>query len=161
MYAATAILGYLMFGSQVEPEITLNLPKGKVSSKVAIYTTLINPITKYALMLTPVVNAAKMVVPCHYSSKRLTHLLVSTTLLVSTVVVALAVPFFGYLMTLVGSLLSVSASLVVPSICFLKISGAYKRFGYEMIINYGIILMGVAIAAVGTYSALIEIIKHL
>jgi vesicular inhibitory amino acid transporter len=52
-----AVFGYLMFGSNVQSQITLNLPIEKLSSRVAIYTTLVNPIAKYALMVTPIVNA--------------------------------------------------------------------------------------------------------
>ena len=159
-YAATAFLGYLMFGQKVQSQVTLNLPNGKFSSQVAIYTTLVNPIAKYALMLTPIVNTVKNMLPC-YQNKWLTHLLVSTSLLISTVIVAVAIPLFGYLMSLVGALLSVSASILVPSICYLKISGAYRRFGSEMIINYAIVTMGVVIAAVGTYTSLLDIIGHL
>ncbi|XP_015932026.1 amino acid transporter AVT1I isoform X1 [Arachis duranensis] len=162
VYAATAVLGYLMFGSEVESEITLNLPKEKISSKVAIYTTLVNPITKYALMLRPIVDAVKSVLPNHYNKRhKLTHVVVSSILLISTVVVALTVPFFGYLMSLVGALLSVSASFLVPSVCYLKISGTYKKLGCEMIINYSIFFVGTAIAAFGTYTSLLQIIKHL
>ncbi|KAL1370150.1 amino acid transporter AVT1I [Arachis duranensis] len=160
-YAAAAILGYLMFGEDVESQVTLNLPTGKFSSQVAIYTTLVNPIAKYALMLTPIVNAVKNKISCNYRKKRLTHVIVSTSLLISTLVVAVAIPLFGYLMSLVGALLSVSASILVPSVCYLKISGAYKRFGSEMIINYSIIVMGVTIAIVGTYTSLVDIIQNL
>lgn len=161
VYAAIAILGYLMFGSEVQSEITLNLPKGKLSSKVLTYTTLVNPITKYALMLTPIVDAVKNAVPSRFNKSKASHLLLSTTLLISTVIVALAVPFFGYLMSLVGALLSVSASFLVPCVCYLKISGSYRMFGWDMVVNYSIILMGVSIATVGTYTSFVEIIKHL
>ncbi|XP_057525191.1 amino acid transporter AVT1J-like isoform X2 [Amaranthus tricolor] len=41
-YSSMAIIGYLMFGSKVYPEITLNLPTNKISSRAAIYTTLIS-----------------------------------------------------------------------------------------------------------------------
>lgn len=160
-YAAAAVLGYLMFGEEVQSQVTLNLPAGKFSSQVAIYTTLVNPIAKYALMLTPIVNAVKNMLPCHYYNKRVTHVFVSTSLLITTLIVAVAVPLFGHLMSLVGALLSVSASILVPSVCYLKISGAYSRFGYDMILNYSIIVIGVAIAAVGTYTSLLDIIGHL
>ncbi|GJN27858.1 hypothetical protein PR202_gb15913 [Eleusine coracana subsp. coracana] len=48
-YAFMGIIGYLMYGHALQSQITLNLPSGKVSSKIAIYTTLVNPLTKYAL----------------------------------------------------------------------------------------------------------------
>ncbi|KAG4974705.1 hypothetical protein JHK87_031526 [Glycine soja] len=159
-YAAAGVLGYLMFGQEVESQVTLNLPTGKFSSHVAIFTTLVNPITKYALMLTPVINAVKNKVSWHYN-KRFTHMFVSTSMLISTLIVAVAIPLFGYLMSLIGALLSVSTSILMPSVCYLKISGAYKRFGSEMIINYSIIMMGVTIAVVGTYTSLVDIVHNL
>ncbi|XP_028768982.1 amino acid transporter AVT1I-like [Neltuma alba] len=159
-YAAAAVLGYLMFGQDVQSQITLDLPAGKLSSRVAIYTTLVNPIAKYALMLTPTINAAKGMVPSHYN-KRLTHLVVSTSMLISNLIVAVSIPLYGYLMALAGALLCVSTSILVPSVCYLKISGAYRRFGCDMIISYSIIVMGVAIAVVGTYTSLLDIIGHL
>ena len=159
-YAAAGVLGYLMFGQEVESQVTLNLPTGKFSSHVAIFTTLVNPITKYALMLTPVIYAVKNKVSWHYN-KRSTHMFVSTSMLISTLIVAVAIPLFGYLMSLIGALLSVSTSILMPSVCYLKISGAYKRFGSEMIINYSIIIMGVTIAVVGTYTSLVDIVHNL
>ena len=159
-YASMAVFGYLMFGSNVQSQITLNLPAEKLSSRVAICTTLVNPIAKYALMVSPIVNAIKSWFPCQYN-KRMVRLLISTSLVISTVIVALAVPFFATLMSLVGAFLSATASIILPCLCYLKISGTYKRFGCEMVIIWGIILMGVAITISGTYISLLEIIYHL
>ncbi|KAM1009630.1 hypothetical protein ACFX13_045902 [Malus domestica] len=159
-YASMAVFGYLMFGSTVQSQITLNLPTHKISSKVAIYTTLVNPISKYALMVTPVVNAAKKKFPSHYN-KRLIGMLASTTLVISTVVVALAIPFFAYLMSLVGAFLSVTASIILPCFCYLKISGIYRRLGCEMLIIGLILVLSAAVVVFGTYTSLVEIIGHL
>ncbi|KAJ7970991.1 putative Amino acid transporter [Quillaja saponaria] len=158
-YASMATFGYLMFGSEVQSQITLNLPTDKLSSRVAIYTTLVNPISKYALMVTPIVNAMKKLLPYQYN-KRICALLISTTLVISTVIVALVVPFYGYLMSLVGAFLSVTASILLPCLCYLKISGTYQRFGREMIIIGCIIMMGIAAGVFGTYTSLTDIIKH-
>ncbi|ONI19246.1 hypothetical protein PRUPE_3G267100 [Prunus persica] len=159
-YASMAVFGYLMFGSTVQSQITLNLPTRNISSKVAIFTTLVNPISKYALMVTPIVNAAKKKFPSHYS-KRFIGLLASTTLVISTVIVALAIPFFAYLMSLVGAFLSVTGSIVFPCFCYLKLSGNYRRFGCEVLIIGCILLLSAAIIVFGTYTALVEIIGSL
>lgn len=153
-----AILGYLMFGSDLQSQITLNLPTEHLSSRVAIYTTLVNPISKYALMITPIVNASKTLFPSQYR-KRTLSLLVGTTVVISTVIVALSVPFFGYLMSLVGAFLSMSASIIIPCLCYLKISGSYKRFGWEMLTGYSISIVGIIIAVIGTYVALVQILS--
>lgn len=152
-----AIMGYAMFGSDIQSQITLNLPKGKLSSLVAIYTTLINPICKYALMTVPIVNAIKNRFPLNYNTKAFT-ILISTTLLVSNVIVALTIPFFGSLMSLVGAFLSMTASIILPCVCYLKISGNHRRFGFETVIITSIIVIGVLVAILGTYVALVEIV---
>ncbi|OWM73953.1 amino acid transporter AVT1I isoform X2 [Punica granatum] len=158
-YASMAVMGYLMFGDAVESQITLNLPVGKLSSKIAIYTTLVNPICKYAIMVTPIVNAAKRRFPWPHNKKPL-RIFISTALVISTVIVAICVPFFGYLMSLVGAFLSVSASIILPCLCYLKISGAYRSFGFESVTIGAIILLGVLVAVLGTYTALEEIVMH-
>lgn len=155
-----AVFGYLMFGSGVQSQITLNLPTAKLSSKVAIYTTLVNPIAKYALMVTPIIDAVKSGFPCPIN-KTLFSLLVGTTLVISSVIVALSVPFFASLMSLVGAILSVAASIILPCLCYLKISGTYRRFGCELVLLVGMILMGVAVTVFGTYTSVLEIIGNL
>ncbi|KAL2240418.1 vacuolar amino acid transporter 1 [Sesamum indicum] len=158
-YASMAILGYMMFGSRVESQITLNLPTDKISSKVAIYTTLVNPLAKYALMVTPIITSLETRFRSHRNKG--ISLLIRTCLVLSTIIVALAIPFFGYLMSLVGAFLSVTASIILPCLCFLKISGIYGRFRLESISIWGIVLVGILVLVIGTYTALQEIFQHL
>uniref|UniRef100_A0A803MC54 Amino acid transporter transmembrane domain-containing protein n=1 Tax=Chenopodium quinoa TaxID=63459 RepID=A0A803MC54_CHEQI len=68
VYVSMAVLGCLMFGSSVESQITLNFPTRKLSSEVAIYTTLITPLVKYALVLKPVVVSTEGWFPGKYHS---------------------------------------------------------------------------------------------
>lgn len=155
-----AILGYLMYGDEVKSQVTLNLPEGKISSKLAIYTTLINPFSKYALMVTPLATAVeeKLLVAGRDSNKRSVNVLIRTLLVVSTVVVALTVPFFGHLMALVGSLLSVIASMLLPCIFYLKIFGASRCSRAEVALIATIIVLGSVVAATGTYSSVKKIV---
>lgn len=159
-YASMAIVGYLMFGPTVLSQITLNLPTNKISSKVAIYTTLVNPIAKYGLMIKPLVNSFENQLPINFN-KRLLSILIRTALVISTIIVALAIPLFGYLMSLVGAFLSITASIILPCLCFVKISGIYQILGFELVVILGIVVMGIAIMIVGTYTSVVEIIGHL
>lgn len=159
-YASMAVLAYLMFGSKVQSQVTLNLPTNKISSKVAIYTTLVNPIAKYALMVTPIVRAAENRFQS-FHNRRLISVLLRSTLVISSIIVAIAIPFFGYLMSLVGAFLSTTASVILPCLCYLKISGIHQRVGFEMMFIICIVVIGVAIMIVGTYTSLKEIIEHL
>ncbi|KAK8710153.1 hypothetical protein V6N13_145492 [Hibiscus sabdariffa] len=159
-YASMAVFGYLMFGSDVQSQITLNLPTNKLSSRIAIYTTLVNPISKYALMVTPIINTTKARFPYH-CNKQFLHHLIGTTVVISTVLVALVVPFFGSLMSLVGAFLSITASVILPCSCYLKISGSYQKLNGEMVALSLIIVMGVVVAVFGTYTSLVDIIGNL
>nr|GEW87780.1 amino acid transporter AVT1I-like [Tanacetum cinerariifolium] len=159
-YSLMAVVGYLMFGSRVDSQITLNLPTDNISSRVAICTTLVTPITKYALMLTPIVNTIEARFQSSYN-KRMLSFLIRTVLMISTAVVALSLPFFGYLMSLVGALLSFTASITIPCLSYLRISGIYRRIGIEMVIVWFVVLTGVVVTVVGTYVSLVDIISHL
>lgn len=154
-----AIVGYLTFGSKVESQITLNLPTHNRSSRVAIFTTLVNPLVTYALLVTPIVNTIEERLPSQYTRK--CSLFIKTTLLITTAVIALEFPFFGYLMSLVGSLLTATTSIILPSLCYLKISGSYKTFGLELVIIGFIVLFGIFVAIVGTYTSLADMAQKL
>ncbi|XP_062119419.1 amino acid transporter AVT1J-like [Humulus lupulus] len=159
-YAAVAVLGYLMYGTDIRSEITLNLPTKNVSSKVATYTTLITPIAKYAINVTPIVDEVKRCLPNHLSPK-FSGMIIGTTILITNVVVALTVPFFALLMSLVGALVSVTTAITFPCLCYFKISGNYRRFGYETVVLLSIMMMGIAVAICGTYTSLLDIIRKL
>ncbi|OVA08998.1 Amino acid transporter [Macleaya cordata] len=158
--AFMAVLGYLMYGENVKSQVTLNLPHELLGSKIAIYTTLVTPIAKYALTVTPVVSAIENSLMFYYNN-RAVSLLVRTMLLISSVIVALTVPFFEYLMALVGAFLSATVSIILPSLCYLKITGTYRRWGYELVIIIGIILMGISVVIIGTYTSLQQIAGEL
>lgn len=121
--------------------------------------TLFNPFTKYALIVTPIASAIET---CFvFSHKKVMSILVRTFLVASTVVVALTVPFFGYIMALVGSFLSCTASILLPCICYLKISRKSQRSVFEVVIIYVIIVIGALVAVLGTYTSLKDITNRL
>lgn len=156
-YASIAIMGYLMFGSDLQSQITLNLQTEKFSSKLAIYTALINPIAKYALMMTPIINRFEEHLQS-YCAKSSFSYVSRTILLISSVIVALTIPFFGYLMSLVGAFLSVTTSILVPCLCYLKISGTHRNIEFEFLIIGFVILMGIIVLVTGTYTSMAEIL---
>jgi len=111
-------------------------------------------------MATPITNALKDLLPKTYKN-RVTSILLGTVLVLSSTVVALAIPFFGSLMSLVGAFLSVTASVLLPCLCYLKISGTYKKFGYETVAIVIIIIAAIVMEISGTYISLVEIVQNL
>ncbi|KAE9589893.1 putative amino acid transporter, transmembrane domain-containing protein [Lupinus albus] len=49
LYAGAAVMGYTMFGEAILSQFSLNMPHDLVASKIAVWTTVVNPFTKYPL----------------------------------------------------------------------------------------------------------------
>uniref|UniRef100_A0A2P2J6Z2 Vacuolar amino acid transporter 1 n=1 Tax=Rhizophora mucronata TaxID=61149 RepID=A0A2P2J6Z2_RHIMU len=93
-----AICGFLIFGNSIKSQFTLNMPKEFVSSKIAIWTTVVTPMAKYALTITPVALSLEEIVSAQLQSFSVS-VAIRTILVISNLVVALTVPFFGNIRT--------------------------------------------------------------
>ncbi|XP_050386319.1 amino acid transporter AVT1C-like [Argentina anserina] len=158
MYAGVAVVGYTMFGEATSSQFTLNMPQDLVASKIAVWSTVVNPFTKYALTISPVAMSLEELVP---SDKSLMYsFFIRTGLVISTLVVGLCIPFFGLMLSLIGSLFTMLVALILPCACYLSIlKGRVTRF--QMILCIIIIIVGVIASVVGTYSAVTKIIQSL
>ncbi|KAL5650912.1 hypothetical protein ACJX0J_036370, partial [Zea mays] len=112
LYAGAAVMGYKMFGEATESQFTLNLPDNSVISKIAVWTTVANPITKYPCL--------EELLPPN-QQKYSTIIMLRSSLVISTLLIALSVPFFGLVMALVGSLFAMLVTYILPCACFLAI----------------------------------------
>ncbi|XP_076890373.1 amino acid transporter AVT1I-like [Bidens hawaiensis] len=157
-YGSMSIFGYLMFGEHLTSQVTLNLPTKNISSKIAIYTTLINPVSKYALVISPIATAVEETFP--FRESKLMSCLIQTFLVISTIFVALVVPYFGYVMAFIGAFLSITVSILLPCLCYCKIVIGFKKFRVELMMIYMILLFGTFVAIIGTYTAIRDIVKE-
>jgi len=148
-YGLVAVLGYLVYGENIQSQVTLNLPATKLYSKIEICVTLMNLIAKYASTVTPIAMALEEHVMFH--GNVFVSLLVRTILLISTVTIALVIPFLHY--GIIGSFLNVMVSVVFPCVRYLKIFKASRKFGIKLVSVIGILILGVVTAVTGTYQS--------
>ncbi|KAI3665165.1 hypothetical protein L6452_43786 [Arctium lappa] len=160
-YVAMAILGYLIYGDDVESQVTLSLPTEKTSSKVAIYTILAAPIAKYALTIMPIATAIENYLPLKHRDNKVISAVIKMCLLASTVILAIAFPSFESVTSLSGAALIVSVSFLLPCACYLKIFQVYKSFGFELVVIGGLVVLAILLGVVGTYSSILDTIKHI
>lgn len=152
--------GYALYGHKTLEEVTLNLPPGlpTIASTLLI---LISPFTKFALTLEPVARGVDE--KLNISMKGSTGLLAKanrTALGLGALFLAAQVPFFGDLMCIVGSFLTLTVSVIFPSLCYLKLYGDDLKQA-EKNLNYVLISLGIVCAASGTWTAVQDVIKHI
>ncbi|KAG0521363.1 hypothetical protein BDA96_08G154000 [Sorghum bicolor] len=157
VYAGVAVSGFMMFGESTMSQFTLNLPQQYIPSKIAIWMTVVNPYTKYALTMTPVALSIEEALPKKMQSY-LVGMSVRTCLVFSTVAVALLFPYFALVMALLGSVFTMLVALILPCACYLSIKkGAVPL--WEIILCIIIIMIGVVCACIGSYTSINRMIS--
>nr|XP_011466536.1 PREDICTED: vacuolar amino acid transporter 1-like isoform X1 [Fragaria vesca subsp. vesca] len=156
MYTTVAICGYLMFGDSIKSQFTLNMPEEFVASKIAIWTTVLNTMTKFAITITPVALSVEELFPKALMGSHFACILTRTVLVASTLVVALSFPFFGSVMALMGSLLAMLVAIIFPCICNLILHKG-RLTNWQITSCILIIMVGVTCSIIGTYSSVTKI----
>uniref|UniRef100_A0A0D9Y0P8 Amino acid transporter transmembrane domain-containing protein n=1 Tax=Leersia perrieri TaxID=77586 RepID=A0A0D9Y0P8_9ORYZ len=158
VYAGVAVTGFLMFGESTMSQFTLNMPQQYIPSKIAIWMTIINPYTKYALTLTPVALSIEEALPKRMQTYQV-GMCVRTALVASTVVVALTFPYFALVMALLGSVFTMLVALILPCACYLSIKKGSTPL-WEVVLCISIILLGILCACVGSYTSISQMISR-
>ncbi|GMH43182.1 hypothetical protein BSKO_11104 [Bryopsis sp. KO-2023] len=154
------IAGYCMYGSGTMEEVTLNLPPGLLSL-VSTSLILVSPFTKFALTLEPVARGVEQ--HLGISIKGPTGNLARlnrTGLGLGALFLATQVPYFAQVMSIVGSFLTITVSVMFPALCHLKLFDEDLETN-EKYLNYLVLALGGFCAVSGTWTAVQELLKQL
>jgi vesicular inhibitory amino acid transporter len=151
--------GYALYGDAVRDEVTLNLPNGALST-LALALITINPLSKFALTMDPVARGLESVAGVDIRDAEgdgpLVARVLRTGLGMGSLLIAAKVPFFAVVMSLIGSFLTLTVSVVFPSACYLKMFGG-RMSDAERVGNVGVILLGAFCAVAGSADAVAQI----
>ncbi|XP_068666587.1 LOW QUALITY PROTEIN: amino acid transporter AVT1H-like [Aristolochia californica] len=163
-YTALAFMGAKLFGPAVSSQITLSMPPHLIATKIALWATVLTPMTKYALEFAPIALQLEHNLPSSIGS-RMRMIIRGTTgslLLLGILILALSIPYFQHVLGLTGSLISISISIILPCAFYLKICRSQVSIPV-FILNITLIAIGALLAVVGTISSsksLVESIKR-
>ncbi|PHU21266.1 Fanconi-associated nuclease 1 -like protein [Capsicum chinense] len=154
LYVSLAFMGAKLFGPQVSSQITLSMPHDKIITKIALWATILTPMTKYALEFAPFAIELEENLPSSMKSKvkMMIRGLVGSILLLVILILALCVPYFEHVLSLTGSLVSVGICLIFPCAFYTKIFWCeISKKG--LVLNVVLIIIGVFLGVVGTVSS--------
>ncbi|PIN11643.1 Amino acid transporter [Handroanthus impetiginosus] len=154
LYTALAFMGAKLFGPQVSSQITLSMPKNLIVTKIALWATVLTPMTKYALEFTPFAIQLEQRLPhsMKFRTKMIIRGIVGSILLLIILVLALSVPYFEHVLSLTGSLVSVGICIILPCAFYTKI--LWKEIGRPLLVlNVILIKLGVLMGVFGTISS--------
>jgi len=125
-YALMAAGGYLCWGSEVMDQVTLNLPDGILSNSLVLLMVF-NNMLSYPLIMTAPIEATEDAIgltSLRFSNPTLFFPLMvicRCMLVFGTLAVALSVSNFAIIATFIGSVFTISMSLIFPTFIYLKL----------------------------------------
>ncbi|KAI4344867.1 hypothetical protein L6164_012054 [Bauhinia variegata] len=161
LYTTLGFMGAKMFGSEVNPQITLSLPPKSIVSKIALWATVLTPMTKYALEFAPFAIQLEHKLPSSMSvrTKMIIRGSVGSFLLLVILVLALSVPYFQYVLSLTGSLVSIAICLILPCGFYTKIFWGHMPKTL-LVLNLSLIGLGLFFGVIGTISSSKLLVKN-
>ncbi|KAK0608666.1 hypothetical protein LWI29_034027 [Acer saccharum] len=162
LYTSLAFMGAKLYGPGVNSQITLSMPKHLFVTKIALWATVLTPMTKYALEFAPFAIQLEQHLPAKMSSrnKLIIRAAVGSFLLLIILTLALSVPYFEYVLSLTGSLVSICICVIMPCAFYIKI--CWPQISKPLIIlNLILIAFGSLLGVSGTISSSKLLIQNL
>ncbi|XP_077210059.1 amino acid transporter AVT1H-like [Tasmannia lanceolata] len=160
LYTSLAFMGAKLFGPEVNSQITLSMPRHLLVTKIALWATVLTPMTKYALEFAPIAMQLEHNLPLSMSSRlrMVIRATIGSFLLIGILSLALTIPYFQHVLGLTGSLVSISISIIFPCAFYMKICW-YQISKPTLVLNSILIAIGFLFGVVGTISSSKSLIR--
>jgi vesicular inhibitory amino acid transporter len=154
-----ALSGYYMFGSSVDDQITLSLENfsggGNIMMTTLTWLMILTAFSKFTLTAFPLaLGIEEIFAPCIPSDYVMEWVssLIKLFLIGSSLTVAIFVPSFSLLCSLVGLICTMIVSVIFPAAAHLKLFGAQLPL-WEKIIDWFFVISGTCMTIIGTISS--------
>jgi len=155
-----AVSGYYMFGSLVDDQITLSLEEHSGSQNIMMmiltWLMILTAFSKFTLTAFPLALGLEEiiapVVPSDYVMEWVSSL-IKLVLIVLALMVAIFVPSFSLLCSLVGLICTMIVSVIFPAAAHLKLFGSQLPL-WEILIDWIFVIGGSVMAVLGTINSL-------
>ncbi|XP_008804195.2 amino acid transporter AVT1H [Phoenix dactylifera] len=161
LYTALAFMGAKLFGPTVNSQITLSMPQHLVVTKIALWATVLTPMTKYALEFAPfAIQLEQNLTSTSSRVRMLIRGIIGSSLLLVILALALSIPYFEHVLSLTGSLVSTAISVVFPCAFYLKI--CWPRVSKPaLLLNGVVVVIGALFGVVGTISSSMALLQNI
>jgi len=167
LYIAMGFLGYMLFTSHTQQEVTLNLydvAGGTFLVKLNTWLVIINPATKFALTLNPLVKIVEQTLwprtqaSCQNEDQSpdrdacwnsLFDKTFRTGLCCVSLMMALFLPSFSTIVAFVGASCSFVVSILFPLLCYIQLYGATMS-RLSKYLHYSVLVVNLVLCVVGT-----------
>ncbi|KAF9172674.1 hypothetical protein BGX21_004969 [Mortierella sp. AD011] len=163
LYFLCSISGYAVYGTTVDSPIYMNLPRGAIRTISTIIITL-HVLLAIPLFLTTFnlqIEAALKYEERGWTEKKqfICRAVTRTISMVIVATIAVFVPYFGELMSLLGALSDGMLTFVFPVVFYLKLYGFKRITIIELCFMAFVIIVGTAGSVIGTIDAIKQLIK--
>ncbi|KAJ7945512.1 lysine histidine transporter 1 [Quillaja saponaria] len=158
-YFPVALIGYYVFGNSVDDNILITLEKPVWLIATANMFVVVHVIGSYQVYAMPVFDMMEtlLVKKLKFAPSFQLRFITRTLYVAFTMIVGIAIPFFGGLLALFGGFAFAPTSYFIPCIIWLKLYKP-KKFGLSWTINWICIVLGVMLTILSPIGALRSII---
>lgn len=152
---AVGVSGYAMFGNLVFDQVTISLEQNSsatLAMTILTYLMVLTAFSKLTLTMFPLAIGMEEIVAPFLTSDRsmvIASGLIKMILLVMSLLVAIYVPSFSFLCSMVGMICTMIVSVIFPAAAYLKLFGS-QLSTLERLLYLSIVIAGFVMAIVGT-----------